>query len=71
MKLFSISKYKGRGQGHEILNCLSTAVVVVLKTLIFGRSKHLKHSSKVLANTFSDSLAISFFLSFLGFEDPT
>jgi len=28
------------------------------KTLIFGRSKHLKNSSKILANTFSDSLAI-------------
>jgi len=32
--------------------------VCPLKTLIFGRSKHLKNSSKILANTFSDSLAI-------------
>jgi len=33
-------------------------IVRLLKTLIFGRSKHLKNSSKILANTFSDSLAI-------------
>jgi len=32
--------------------------VHVLKTLIFGRSKHLQNSSEILANTFSDSLAI-------------
>jgi len=33
-------------------------IVCPLKTLLFGRSKHLKKSSKILANTFSDSLAI-------------
>ena len=33
-------------------------IVCPLKTLIFGRSKHLKKPSKILANTFSDSLAI-------------
>jgi len=33
-------------------------IVRLLNTLIFGRSKHLKNSSKILANTFSDSLAI-------------
>jgi len=33
-------------------------IVCPLKILIFGRSEHLKNSSKILANTFSDSLAI-------------
>jgi len=33
-------------------------IVRLLKTLIFGRSKNLKNSSKILANTFADSLAI-------------
>ena len=33
-------------------------IVCPLKTLIFGRSKHLFFLFKILANTFSDSLAI-------------
>jgi len=38
-------------------------IVRVIKSLVFGRSKHLKNSSKILANTFSDSLAdLNFFL---------
>jgi len=45
-------KYKGKSQGLEILNCLST------KNSYFGRPKHLKKWSKILSNTFSDSLAI-------------
>jgi len=32
--------------------------IVHLKTFIFGRPKQRKNSSKILANTFSDSLAI-------------
>ena len=42
-------------RGVKVLNFWN---VCPLKTLIFGRSKHLKNSSKILANTFSESLAI-------------
>jgi len=52
MKWFSISKYRG---GVKVLKF---RIICPLKTLISGRSKHLKNSSKILANTFSDSLAI-------------
>jgi len=52
-------------------------IVCPLRTLVFGRSKHLRNSSKILANTFSDSLAIlkfffcrrHFFHTALSFED--
>ena len=37
---------------------LKFSIVCPLKTLIFGRWKHLENSSKILANTFPDSLAI-------------
>ena len=52
MKWFAISKYRG---GVKVLKFW---IVCPLKTLISGRSKHLKNSFKILANTFSDSLAI-------------
>ena len=39
-------------------NFLKFWIVCPLKSPIFGRSKHLKNSIKILANTFSDSLAI-------------
>jgi len=35
-----------------------TFEIVHLKTIIFERPEHLKNSSKILANTFSNSLAI-------------
>jgi len=43
---------------REVVKVIKFWIVRLLKTLIFGISKHLKYSSKILANTFSDSLAI-------------
>jgi len=52
MKWFSISKYKGRGQGLEILNCLST------KNTYFWEIKTPKKNIQNHPDTCSDSLAI-------------
>jgi len=54
--IISISKYLRGGGGHclEILNCLSRST----KNTYFWEIKISKNSSKILANTFSDLLAI-------------
>jgi len=52
MKWFSISKYKGRGQGHEIWKNSST------QNTYFWEIWTPTNSSKIFANIFSDSLAI-------------
>jgi len=55
---FSISKYTGRGQGHNNLNCPSKI------RLFLGDLNTLKNSSWILVNTLSDLLAIfNFFCS--------
>jgi len=55
MKWFSILPYKGRGQGVKFLNCLST------KNAYFWEIRTPKKFVQILANTFSDSLAILIF----------
>ena len=51
IKWFSISKYSGRGQGHNNLNCPSTS-------RFFWKTSTPKKTVKILANTFSNLLAI-------------
>jgi len=52
MKWFSI--FQNTRGGVKVMKFW---IVRLLKTLICGRSKHLKNSSKILSNAFSDSLA--------------
>jgi len=64
MRWYAISKYRG---GVEVLKFW---IVCPLKILIFGRSKHLKNSSQILANTFYNSLATPNFFSWRHMKIP-